>query len=139
MQHRGTGARMTPAPRISSGTSVGYAVCGDAHRPRGSSGVSGAHAWPISVTGLPTSRTAGSIFSDHLKCWSLLQTRGDSQGIRKRTFESGENGASTHLEHVVYMPEVGTPGWSGKAVKYWRAPSLPPNYFAGIVQHCASI
>jgi hypothetical protein len=50
--------------------------------------------------------------------------REEAEAIRKRTFESGENGSATHLEHVAYMPATGTRGWSGKPVHYWRAPSL---------------
>jgi hypothetical protein len=50
--------------------------------------------------------------------------REEAKAIRKRTYESGENGEATHLEHVAFLPEIGTPGWSGKAVHYWRVPSL---------------
>ena len=33
----------------------------------------------------------------------------------------------THLQHVAGIPDVGTPGWSGEPVQYWRLPSL--NFF----------
>jgi hypothetical protein len=54
----------------------------------------------------------------------LNLAREEAKAIRKRIFESGENGATTHLEHVAYVPAVGTLGWSGRPVHYWRAPSL---------------
>lgn len=54
----------------------------------------------------------------------LYLAREESKAIRKRVFDSGENGASTPIEQVAYMPEIGTVGWSGKPVHYWRASSL---------------
>jgi hypothetical protein len=54
----------------------------------------------------------------------LHLAREESKAIRKRVFDSGENGASMPIEQVAYMPEIGTVGWSGKPVHYWRASSL---------------
>lgn len=50
--------------------------------------------------------------------------RDEAKTIRKRVHDSGENGCGIHIEHVGFMPDEGTPGWSGNAVHYWRATSL---------------
>ncbi|AWM92341.1 hypothetical protein DJ564_16710 [Pseudomonas sp. 31-12] len=43
--------------------------------------------------------------------------------IRKR-MEKIKPASHHHLQKVGYIPETGTPGWSGAPVQYWRVPSL---------------
>jgi hypothetical protein len=46
-----------------------------------------------------------------------------SFAIRQRMSKSQPQGG-TNLQEIGYLPKVGTPGWLGTPVEYWRAPSL---------------
>ncbi|MEH6387090.1 MAG: PIN domain-containing protein [Pseudomonas profundi] len=46
-----------------------------------------------------------------------------SFAIRER-LKKTKSGSETHLQHIGFIPEADTPGWTGKPVDYWRVPSL---------------
>lgn len=68
---------------------------------------------------------------------SLRRDREDSLAIEesfaiRQRMTKFKSAAGTHLQHVGYMPDTGTPGWLGKPVHYWRVPSL--HFFARELQ-----
>lgn len=58
-----------------------------------------------------------------------------SFAIRQRMSKSKSQGA-THLQEIGFLPELGTPGWRGTPVDYWRMPSL--HFFNAELQVYAS-
>ncbi|MNK04555.1 hypothetical protein D3C87_224240 [compost metagenome] len=54
----------------------------------------------------------------------LELARVECKNIRTSVLQARKNGESTNLNHVAFSPEIGTLGWNGNHVDYWRMPSL---------------
>lgn len=76
--------------------------------------------WDRARRGVETAATNESVRRDEEERLAVDQ----SFAIRERLKDVKKPGGETHLQYAGHMPEAGTPGWSGKAVHYWRAPSL---------------
>ncbi len=76
--------------------------------------------WDRARVDLAPRRTDESRRSDK----ELDLARKEAREIRNRVFQSGEQNGAVSLQHVAYILEEPTPGWSGDPVQYWRASSL---------------
>lgn len=76
--------------------------------------------WDRARQGVKTAATNESVRRDEEARLAVEQ----SFAIRMRLKDIKKPGGETHLQYAGHMPEVGTPGWSGESVDYWRVPSL---------------